>query len=93
MKIQAWILAVALALSFGSEGSAQASKGTRAGTAAVSSKGTKASPKPGARAVPESSLGSAERRRLLGGSASKAATKAAGKGKPTAKLEKPKRRS
>jgi len=103
MKLHTWIVAVVLALALASAASnasgaaAQSAKGVRGGTSQVTSKGTKASPKPVAKkTVPESSLGSAGRRALLGGkaAASKAKTKD-GKtvGKATDKPAKPKVRS
>lgn len=82
MKFQAWMMAVALALASGSPEAAPSAQGSRARTCATTSKGTKTS----RTTVPESSLGSAERRALLSGKGSAAS-------RATGKLEKPKVKS
>jgi hypothetical protein len=93
MKFQAWILTVALAFTLGSaEAAAQSVKGLRAQTSATSSKGKT----PAARSVPVESLGSAERRALLGGKSAAKTSKGSPAGKPGSsalKTSKPKVKS
>jgi hypothetical protein len=77
MKILSWMVGVALALTLvGTEPAAQS--GSRSRTSAVPSRS-----KVSSRTVPESSLGSAERRALLGGKSSAASKSKAAVKKPT----------